>query len=496
MRIEFSVLILALGLGACDSEKDGRTGPCGLRSMDACAAGEFCSLGECVAARVLQSESIPGARDLDLLLVIDNSGSMWDDQLRLAQALPSLLDPLEERLGPGRWQLAVITTGMESIGCPPCTEIVTAACLNETGENGRFQSRVGRITDTTTDPPTYEFGPPDPNCRIVTSANRECLYDPATQSGTLLVGTTGCGYEHGLEPIRVALEDLAGTTSAGFLRDGAVLAVLVLTDEEDCGRVGEVTEGLSGIGSRVCYYAAKGQGPDGTVVDPQAGLPYQLTPVQEYFDFLSDLKGNREGMVRFGAIVGVEDPAAPAATEIRYESSEPSAAPLAACRRPACSLDDPTCEAFPGTRYLELAEMFGLGEGGNGSVYSICQNDLNPSLAEFAEDLIAPCREAIALADPVAEPARLGLATGWGWVIPRSSCGDWSDDVAYLLEEQPCLSDADCNGKACKPWWDFEPPADPPDPAAPHGRIRLLDPYLSCPLGADMDLQVVELPAP
>jgi hypothetical protein len=79
---------------------------------------------------------------------------------------------------------------------------------------------------------------------------------------------------------------------------------------------------------------------------------------------------------------------------------------------------------------------------------------------------------------------------------PRSTCGDWSDDQVSSLDEQPCQSDADCHGHTCISWWDFEPPADPPDPGAPHGRIRLLDPSLSCPLGADRDLQVVELPAP
>ncbi|HSA22034.1 MAG TPA: winged helix-turn-helix domain-containing protein, partial [Myxococcota bacterium] len=181
--------------------------------------------------RIVQNISV--ATDIDILFVIDNSGSMVGEQVQLANSFSILTDTLDETFGEGKYQIAVITTGMESEGCPPCDAVIDQSCMNETGENGRFQSRRGRIVDPLANPPEFAFDPPDPACRIVTSANKTCFYDSATQSGIALVGTNGCGYEKGLEPIRVALSDLAGTTSAGFLRDNATLAIFVISGEEE-----------------------------------------------------------------------------------------------------------------------------------------------------------------------------------------------------------------------------------------------------------------------
>jgi hypothetical protein len=40
-----------------------------------------------------------------------------------------------------------------------------------------------------------------------------------------------------------------------------------ISDEDDCGKVGDVAENLqqSGIMGEVCYYASKGIGPDGSL---------------------------------------------------------------------------------------------------------------------------------------------------------------------------------------------------------------------------------------
>ncbi|HSA24654.1 MAG TPA: hypothetical protein P5076_24550, partial [Myxococcota bacterium] len=210
---------------------------------------------------------IPAATDIDILFVIDNSGSMVGEQKQLAASFSSFTAVLDEKFGAGRYRIAVVTTGMESLGCPPCDPLITTSCMNETGENGRFQDRRGSIVDESVDPPIFAFEPSDPACRVVTSANLACFVDPAGGglygSGTVFVGTNGCGYEKGLAPIRLALSGGAVGGGADFPRPDAMLAVIVVSDEEDCGEVGDVTEGLSGLGGKVCYYASKGVGPDG-----------------------------------------------------------------------------------------------------------------------------------------------------------------------------------------------------------------------------------------
>jgi len=47
------------------------------------------------------------------------------------------------------------------------------------------------------------------------------------------LGTQGCGYEHSLESARRAL-DPQSNINPGFLRDDAFLAIVFITDEDDC----------------------------------------------------------------------------------------------------------------------------------------------------------------------------------------------------------------------------------------------------------------------
>src|SRR5205814_5112437 len=48
------------------------------------------------------------------------------------------------------------------------------------------------------------------------------------------LGTQGCGYEHQLQSTRVALYETVTRENAGFLRPNALLAIILVTDEDDC----------------------------------------------------------------------------------------------------------------------------------------------------------------------------------------------------------------------------------------------------------------------
>jgi hypothetical protein len=327
--------------------------------------------------RLAETFSQGGGGSIDILFVVDNSGSMAGEQKALASSFSHFVDLLET--GDTDYHVAVITTGLESPACPPCSVDVPKSCTNETGETGRFQDRLG-FNQGTEDLPDFVFRPPDPTCRVVDSNNLSCFYDSESEEGTALVGDLGCGYERGLAAMRLALHDLEATYNSGFLRHHARLAVVLVSDEEDCGEIGDVSEGVPPAMGNLCYFAAKGVGPEGETVHPSDPdqKTYRLTPVSAYADFLYSLKSS-PAQVTFSAIVGVTDPNDPSTTTIEYEwNEEPHSRYeiVDACTTPGCT--GSYCYAEPGTRYIQLAQMTG------GVVESICQQDFSAPLVSVA----------------------------------------------------------------------------------------------------------------
>ena len=248
--------------------------------------------------------------------------------------------------------------------------------MNDTGESGVFQNNICQ-NQGTVDAPDYACHT-DPACgKIITSANKSCFYDDSSNppEGMVFTGIYGCGYERGLASMRRALGELAAGENAGFMRDWARLAVVVVSDENDCGEVGDVIEGIPGTGGDICYYAAVGQDPDGNLTDPQDGLPYRLTPVSDYAGFLRGLKPVST-MVSFSAIVGVTDPADPSSTKIEYawDDVHNRYSIVSACTTPGCTGN--YCFSEPGTRYIALAESTG------GTVATICQTDYSQPMLD------------------------------------------------------------------------------------------------------------------
>jgi hypothetical protein len=188
------------------------------------------------------SQTIAVSSAADILFVVDNSGSMAGEQQQLGESFRAFTDVLDEKFG-GDYHIGVITTGMESEACPKCRDIGIPnprSCINDSGENGRLQEDKGYKAQEG-DPPTFEFIS-DPTCRVVTSDNKLCFYDPSQNSGQgiALVGVSGCGYERGLAPLKFALDTLTGNYNANFIRKDATLAVVIISDEDDCGEVGDI----------------------------------------------------------------------------------------------------------------------------------------------------------------------------------------------------------------------------------------------------------------
>jgi hypothetical protein len=314
-----------------------------------------------------------GGGAIDLLLLIDNSGSMVSKQKVLAENFWKIAEGLQET---GiDFHIAVITPGISSPLCPFCEEPITASCINETGEGGHFQDRLGKIIGTPADDPSNWNFLTDPTCKVATHDNLSCLYDPADERGIVLVGTSGCGIERGLASMRKALSpELLSKDNIGFLRNKAKLAVIAFTDEGDCGEVGDISESTT-LGGVACYYATKGSDQNGNTVDPN-GKPYQLEPVEEYRKLLLGLKNGSEGLVTFSAIVGVTDPEHPETTPIEFQQAGSRWDVKDVCSLPGCTGN--FCGAKPGTRYIQLAELL------HGTIDTICQEDFSGSVLKVA----------------------------------------------------------------------------------------------------------------
>jgi len=251
----------------------------------------------------------------------------------------------------------------------------------------------------------------------------------------------------------------------------------VVTDEEDCGEVGDITEQIPGIAGKACYYAAKGVAPDGSLSDSVEGRPYELSSVRDYYEFLVDLKGGRASLVKFAAIVGT-DSEGPEATTIEYQSEDATADVLPVCSTPGCS--GQYCEAFPGTRYLELVELF----GDNGFSGTICQPDFSETMEKLGTFIACP--EEFKLSEEILDPGLANILVN-DVAVPRYSCSGSSQDD---IETCSGPNDDTCSAGDCVETWSYQPPSDPPDPDAPGGLITFAEHYDPCNLITEGDINI------
>lgn len=125
---------------------------------------------------------------VDILWVVDNSGSMEEETYQVTSNFSVFIDAFVD-LGLS-YHIGVVTTDMD-----------------DPSQSGRLRGPV--ITEASADP-SAEF------------------------LAQIDAGFTGSADERGFDAVRAALtEPLLSTTSAGFLREDAALAVIVLSDEND-----------------------------------------------------------------------------------------------------------------------------------------------------------------------------------------------------------------------------------------------------------------------
>jgi hypothetical protein len=230
------------------------------------------------------------------------------------------------------------------------------------------------------------------------------------------LGSSGCGFEHQFAAILRALGadgSPAPAENQGFLRPDAALAIVLLSDEDDCSAAPGVqlydTTSNQNIASALgppsnfrCnefgHVCSMGGGPlmhpsrNAPNMDVTAMVSYEqcnsndsegyLLSVKDTADRLKRLKDD-PSLVFFTSIQG---PATPYTVHWRSPSTADRSCGAASCPWPeithSCVAADSSF-ADPGVREAELAQQF----GSNGMVLSICDNSFAPALDRIAQRL-------------------------------------------------------------------------------------------------------------
>ncbi len=303
----------------------------------------------------VQSEPIQ-TNAVDLLWVIDSSTSMKDEQVELAAKFDALISELAV-LG-ADFHIGVITTDITAAGQAGVLQVGPGDSPSE-GCLAPPDDLVASCADLNLDEPFLSY---DNYANADGTIDEVRLQDDFRCIAS--VGTCGAYYERGIEAISRALSDdmLAGP-NAGFLRDDAFLAVLFLTDEDDCSSGGALTPQAESD----CYVAETRD---------------LLLDTQAVYDQLVALKDGDPTRVLIGGIIGPSDPRFPdAPTRSEYAQREQSNA-LASCNRQIADAEaSAILSARDGMRYRELIDL-----AGTLSVEaSICAEDYTAALLRIGQ---------------------------------------------------------------------------------------------------------------
>ncbi|HEY8379655.1 MAG TPA: hypothetical protein VIK91_24350 [Nannocystis sp.] len=168
------------------------------------------------------TESKPCVK-VDLLFVIDNSGSMEDEQANLIAGFPAFVNGMQKELADAEsLHIGVVTTDAYEYNEPGCAEVL-GALVTQTGGDGSSNGPCG----------PYASGK-----RFMTEKDNL----PQSFACAGQVGIDGDGNER---PIDAAIQALGpglgapGACNEGFAREDALLVLVIITDEEEEASIGD-----------------------------------------------------------------------------------------------------------------------------------------------------------------------------------------------------------------------------------------------------------------
>ncbi|MBN1208039.1 MAG: VWA domain-containing protein [Myxococcaceae bacterium] len=352
----------------------------------------------------------------DILFVIDNSGSMAEEQAAIATELPAFLEELRQGGGVTQdFRVGVITTS-----------VYRRSFFNNREEYREYPEEAGRLRPVPT-----PSGEPSAE-RYLEGSDPEVL-----EKSRRLVkqGTSGSGQESPFEAVRLAVASSLATQpleqggNGGFLRDGARLLVVVVTDEEDCSSTQRPPPVLL---------------TEDTSRDFCSEQEKSLTSVEEYFNTLQGLRDG-QGAARevLWATIG------PVALSDKRAGLVQDVTPQGTFVR---NVECPTSYG-PGFRHRAMSERF---DSRLQNLDSICKPSYRETLVAIAElAAISQSIEVMNLPDP--RLARVELTRGDGTVQVCSVAGGdlrydaaGEDRPARLFFLGDCLRRADDQGVEVK----------------------------------------------
>jgi hypothetical protein len=365
-----------------------------------CGPDARCQQGRC--------EPIPTTPDsVDLLFMVDNSNSMREEQILLAEQFPRFVrtlttgdvddDGTQDFPSPASLHVGVISsdmgTGNYSVG---------GVCEAGAGDDGRLRreqgtdpglSGCGDAYPLPSDAPFLTFRPGETEQNVSEFARDfECI---------ARLGTGGCGFEHQLEaslkavtPSDSSIEFGNDTTghadgaNAGFLREGSLFALVMVTDEDDCSAADP--ELFNPNSSNPSY--------PGDLGLRCFEYPGALHPVSRYVDGLLATRDDPRQLV-FSVIAGVPEDLLvgdPSPTDYRdmleAERMQKRIAPdnpsrlETSCTGTIPGKDETSGVAYPPRRIVQTAR--GLEQrGAHTQVSSVCSFDLSRALDPVFERL-------------------------------------------------------------------------------------------------------------
>lgn len=326
-------------------------------------------------------------REIDILFVIDDSPSMKDEQDSLRANFSRMIGVLDSIDG-GRpdVQIGVITPNLGASAIDGTVAAPIGACSLQ-GEAGALRAQ-------------FSGGPRFLRDVDDGAGGREVNY-PGTLAEAFAaladVGIAGCGIEQHLEATKRAT-DGSNPANAGFLRDGAYLAVIMIADEDDCSLAkstlfdGNRTDPT--YGDRVNFRCtSQGVACDSPATDFEAAIGVrkdchprfeatELTQVDRYVEHLKRLKANPLDVIVAG-IVGDPEPfeiTTKGSTTVLKNSCLPGSGP-----------GGTTQEALPAVRTADFLAQFLT----RNTRTTICDGDLSAGLVQIGgllkDVIVDPC---------------------------------------------------------------------------------------------------------
>jgi hypothetical protein len=313
------------------------------------------ALESCTALQVQ-----PASVQTDILFVVDDSGSMSEEQANLAANLGAFIDTLAASPVQNDFRIGVTNTavtefnGGTTYGAGPMNgKPYPAGAILAVRQDAAGAGISGSyVYDTNAYASTGGWG----GNRYL---DRGAINLRQDFKANVLVGIDGSGREQPFRAARLALTDrIADGTNAGFLRSGARLAVIMLSDEDDCT---PTTPPAGATTSNAwCHDMAT----------KNATSPPLLETPADFAAFLGGIIEGEQRDVTIGVIAGF-DPA---------DLTQPSCSDAALCSNTACAT------AYDkGDRFKALYGTYGAARMRLGS---ICDPSFHDTLVLFAQTLM------------------------------------------------------------------------------------------------------------